>query len=296
MKRVVLTSILALMSFSLIAAEPMWQGKGRIVISSDGNEHDDDDWAATPMTLAILASQGLQDRVPLYVYSDHIWGSSNDQPNRFGMSAYEHMNVSALGSKEWFGYDKSEFICAVDDPEVAYEAMVRQINKSSKKNPLIIIGAGPMQVIGEALNRSKESKHKYITVISHSNWNNVHASKPYDKPWENNHTGWTWDQMKENFTDINFVLIANQNGGEGYPGLFNPKEKYEWIKSCEARNDTSKYKEGAWDFLYDRVASCQKKSDRYFDVSDSGMALWLLTGDDKSSPEKLEAFFTMIND
>ena len=72
MKKTLLLSALAatlLASVPLKAQTPIWQGKGRIVISCDGNEHDNDDWGATPFTLALLAAKGLQDKVPLYVLS-----------------------------------------------------------------------------------------------------------------------------------------------------------------------------------------------------------------------------------
>ncbi len=85
-------------------------------------------------------------------------------------------------------------------------------------------------------------------------------------------------------------MIANQNGGDGYPGLYNEKSEYDWIMSAAARDNRAKYREGAWDFLYERVSACQKRNDTYFDISDSGMALFLLTGDDKSSPSKLQRF------
>jgi hypothetical protein len=58
--------------------------KGRIVISSDGNEHDEDDWAATPMSLALLASQGLQDQLVAYTFSDHTWGSNKEKKGADG--------------------------------------------------------------------------------------------------------------------------------------------------------------------------------------------------------------------
>ena len=66
--------------FSVNAQTPLWQGKGRIALSSDGNEHDHDDWAATPLSLALLSAAGLQDKLVLYTYSDHIWGSNQDHP------------------------------------------------------------------------------------------------------------------------------------------------------------------------------------------------------------------------
>ncbi len=78
MKKLTLSmvALLSLATAPLAAQTPLWQGEGRIAISSDGNEHDDDDWAATPMSLALIASQGLQDKLVLYTYSDHIWGEA----------------------------------------------------------------------------------------------------------------------------------------------------------------------------------------------------------------------------
>ena len=63
----------------LAAQTPLWQGKGRIVISSDGNAHDEDDWGAVPVMMAILAAKGLQNCVPLFIYSDHIWEGCSDR-------------------------------------------------------------------------------------------------------------------------------------------------------------------------------------------------------------------------
>ncbi len=47
------------------AAGPYVDGRfqGRIAYSSDGNHNDPDDWAASPVTLAILAEAGLKDRL-----------------------------------------------------------------------------------------------------------------------------------------------------------------------------------------------------------------------------------------
>jgi hypothetical protein len=78
---------------------PLWQDKGRIVISSDGNEHDHDDWAATPLSLAIIAARGLQNRLTLYIYSDHIWGSNYEHP---GVENYYAIDASDAGKVVFF--------------------------------------------------------------------------------------------------------------------------------------------------------------------------------------------------
>jgi hypothetical protein len=177
---------------------PLWQGKGRIAISSDGNEHDHDDWAATPLSLAIIAAKGLQNNLALYIYSDHIWGSNYEHPGINGIKPYDQMKESAINGGKMFQFDQTKFICAVDNAEIAYESLKQEIDKSTSENPLFIIVAGPVQVIGESISRAKKDKRKFVTVISTINcWNDDHADKPY--PWEN-HSGWTMTEIKQHFS------------------------------------------------------------------------------------------------
>ncbi len=290
MKRLLIGALLLFATTTtLFSQEPLWQGKGRIAISSDGNEHDHDDWAATPLTLALIASQRLQDRLAVYVYIDHIWGSNYNKPEVNVLSAYEHMRESALGGAREFGFDPKRFVCGVDNPEVAYRRLTEQINLSSEDNPLFILGAGPMQVIGEAINRSEVERRKYVTVITHSKWNNNHAD--HNRNWWDIHSGWRFDEMKSAFGDesgggVTFVQILNQNGGEGYQGLFAPREMYDWVKSSSARNNRA-YRKGSWDWLYTRLESCINRRNKIdnFDPSDAGMAIFLFTGVEMVSPE-----------
>lgn len=277
----------ALTCISIKAQTPVWQGKGRIILSSDGNEHDHDDWAATPFSLALLSAAGLQDKLVLYTFSDHIWGSNQDHPTSVsGLNSYEHMRESALGGQKWFGFDKTRFICAVDNAEVAYNAIRDEINKSSIENPVTIIAAGPMQVVGEAISRSDVLKRKFVTLISHSNWNNMHADRPANQFWDI-HSGWTFKEICETFSgesggNLKCIQISDQNGGKDYDGFNAPVPKFNWIKTSEARNNPI-YKSGSWDWLYTRLETCIKGDN--FDASDAGMIVYLLTGIDKTEPE-----------
>lgn len=284
--------LLTLFSAEVIfAQEPLWEGKGRIAISSDGNEHDHDDWAATPLSLALLAASGLQDQLVMYTYSDHVWGSNQDHPtSESGLTAYEHMRESTLIGQQMFGFDNTRFICAVDNAEVAYNALRDVINESSAENPLIIIAAGPMQVVGEAISRSEIDKRQYVTLISHSGWNDNHSDKPHKQYWDN-HSGWTFQEIKDEFSnDENGNLVTNrisdQNGGNDYDGLKATKEKFDWLKTSEARNHKS-YKGSSWDWLYSRLITCIKKGD--IDASDAGMVLYMLTGVEKTNPEMVKS-------
>jgi hypothetical protein len=273
----------------LFAQTPLWQGKGRIVVSADGNEHDHDDWAGTPLSLAIIAAKGLQRNVPLYIYSDHIWGSNQEHPGVNGKSPYEQMKESAITGGKMFGFNRTTFICAVDNPEIAYEALKMQINKSSADDPLFIVVGGPVQVIGEAISRSDSSKREFVTVIStKDSWNDDHSNKPY-LSWEN-HSGWTMKEIKKQFlkTDSNsikIISIQNQN-----PFLKKNWKEYEWLKTAPERNDPY-YLRSSWLWLFNRLCISVKPETEgeYYcyaiDPSDAGKIIFLLTGMEKTSPQ-----------
>ena len=249
---------------------------GRIVVSSDGNEHDHDDWAATPLTLALLSAKNLQDSLTVYTFSDHIWGSNHNKSE-----GRKQMRISALEGKEIFHFNNSNFIEAVQDATKAINAITDEINISSKNNPLTIIAAGPMQVVGSAIENADVSKLKYVRIISHSNWNNKHSDNPYE--WEQ-HTGWTWKEIKEKFEPKGLIVdrILDQNGGKDYDGLKAPMKMYDWIKTSPIRKNSPKLQEQL-EWLYTRQLTCIKKGE--FDPSDAGMIIYLLTGKQKTNPD-----------
>ncbi|MFI3269353.1 MAG: hypothetical protein SNG14_02135 [Rikenellaceae bacterium] len=297
--KMALVAMVMLSLGSASAQTPLWQGKGRIVISSDGNEHDSDDWSATAMSLALLAARGMQNDLVLYTYSDHVWGSNQARARVHGKSAYEHMRESALGGKSRFGFDKSRFICAVDCPERAYDAMAEVINQSTAENPLIILAGGPMQVVGEGLNRAKKECREFVTVVSHSWWNNEHSdwwSDDIDRPfpslkaksWDG-HSGWTFAEMKSEFGtkrggEAKFIEILDQNGGDDYEGLQAPMSRFEWLITFEGQNKPP-YSYDSWYWLYERLLVHGHKGK--FDVSDAGLVLYMLTGVEKSNVDML---------
>jgi len=270
-----------------VAQAPLWQGNGRIIVSADGNEHDHDDWAGTPLSLAIIASQNLQDRVPLYIYSDHIWGSNQEHPGVDGVTPYDQMKRSAIDGGRMFGFTSTRFLCAVDNAEVAYEALKAEINESTQDNPLFIVVAGPVQVIGEALARAETKPKGHVTVISTKDaWNNKHADAPYGG-WDI-HAGWTLDEIKQRSSEMNdglkIVTITNQN-----PCLNRKWSEYDWLRTAPERNHPY-YKEGSWNWLFDRLCMSIKpvsgKENFYaIDPSDAGKVIFLLTGTEDTSPQ-----------
>lgn len=274
-----LFSLLAVISISVYGQSIPYSG-GRIVISSDGNEHDHDDWAATPFSLALLAAKKLQDSLVIYSFSDHIWGS-----NHLKTEARKQMKISALEGKNLFHFKKSIFIEAVQDSIKAISEIAKEINKSNKNSPLTIIAAGPMHLVGSALANAEKTKLKFVRLISHSNWNNNHSDMPHR--WEH-HSGWTWKEIKNRFESSGLICdrIKDQNGGTDYEGLKAPQSMFDWIKTSPIRK-TSETIERQLDWLYQRQLTCVKKGD--FDPSDAGMIIYLLTGKQKTNPEDARA-------
>lgn len=259
--------------------------KGRIVISSDGNEHDHDDWAATPFSLALLAAKGLQDSLTVYTFSDHVWGSNHEHESGRGK---EEMQISALEGKKIFNFNTSNFIEAVSDSVLVINAITDEINTSNSDSPLTIVAAGPMHVVGRAIENAEIAKLKYVRLISHSNWNDNHSDKPHE--WEE-HSGWTWSEIVEKFKPYGLITdrITDQNGGKDYVGMKASMEKFDWIKTIATQNRSEEFK-NQMNWLYKRQLTCIKKGK--FDPSDAGMIIYLLTGKQKTSPDDARKIIT----
>ncbi|MCG8700801.1 MAG: carbohydrate-binding protein [Bacteroidales bacterium] len=272
--------VVAIMLPNQLFSQTIPYSNGRIVISSDGNEHDKDDWAATPFSLALLASQGLQDKVTVYTFSDHVWGSNQDHSD-----ALQQMRESALEGQNQFGFTSTNFIEAVSYKNQAYNAIRDEILASTSADPLTIIAAGPMQVVGEGINRAFNHANytnqlNHVRIISHSNWNDRHSDNPSTGE---SHSGWTWAEIESTFSSagLNCDHIVDQNGGTGYDGMRANKSKFSWLLTSPYRNHEA-YSAGSWDWLYSRQEAAQKQQD--FDPSDAGMIIYLLTGIEETDP------------
>ncbi len=241
---------------------------GRIAISSDGNDHDCDDIAATAMTIALLAKTGNASKLVYYGHSDHIWSSNLSEACGTVTDREAEMRISSRGTAErWGGFNLDVFINARAETDAAVGRLVTQINASSSGDRLTIIAAGPMEVVGRALQGAGANK-QHVTVVSHSDWNNNHSDNPEanDPP----HSGWTWAEMQAAFTTATFTRIADQN-----TLLTVPESNYFWLRDSADPKLT---------WLWDRHVVADKN---LFDPSDAGMAYWLLTGDQSATPTKL---------
>ncbi len=238
----------------LLTAPPTFSQIGmkhRIGWSADGNLHDPDDWGATPWSLAIAWAFGRNVAIVHYDYSNHIVASD---PKREA-----EMTESALGGAERFLADKSKFFDDMKNLNGAIANFKKEAEKSTENDQFISIQAGPMEVAYRCLVAVEESKRKYITFVSHSNWNNDHV-----------HAGGmtrTWADLKKVPGGAKFISISDQNArlGTGSAGKWNELKnmgpKFQWMLSRQER------KPG--------------------DVSDAGMMWYALTGAQNASPEDI---------
>ena len=288
MNKLSLCFVIALSAFFTTAsAQPIPYSKGRIAISCDGNEHDRDDWSSSATHLALLAAAGLQDALSLMTYSDHIWGSGHQNPPRQDrLHPVEEMRLSVLGTKDVFGFTSAtNFVEAVADPNAAYNAMRDEILASTAANPLIILAAGPMQVIGVGMNRASNhadytDQFNHVLLISHGGWNENHADKP--KPWES-HSGWTKDEIVAAFGPLGLTFRRITGGNDE---LNTNESHFDWILTSPCRNDAYYGNGAAWDYWYSRILAADKSPK--IDISDSTMTAYAITGIENSTPYMLQ--------
>ena len=232
---------------------------GSIAMSFDGNKHDLDDIGALPMALAMAKAARLQDNVVFVEYSNHICKSDNSMNRK--------MNESADGVASRFGYDRRILNNFVEDKSGTTGKFINAINASSSANPLWIIAAGPMESVWRALNGADRDKLKYVSVVSHSTWNETHPPndcQPNEHDWE--------DIRAFRSNGLTTIEIEDQNSSNGDNDFSTPLSKWNWLKN----NGDSNL---AW--LYTR-----NQFDNKFDPSDAGMVYWLVTGGPNGGNER----------
>lgn len=235
--------------------------RGRIAYICDGNHNDPDDWAASPMTLAILAETGLKERLVHFGYNC-ILPLTNPE--------WEKIHAeSVLGTAERYGFDMAKFFDCRKDRDGAVASIARAINDSSADDPLYFIIAGPMEVPYLGVQQSDPAKRQFVYCISHSRWNDGFASK----------YKFTFAKRSVIEQDVHWVQIRDQNrllscGRYGRPSTPQEFEPYFWMR------DSSDAKV-RW--LWERMVVSTRP-----DPSDAGMTYFLATGDDECDPAKLK--------
>jgi hypothetical protein len=222
------------------------------------------------MGLALIAKSGNASKLVYYGYADHIWSTGLDGACNGGNREEEMRISSEETARLWGGFHPGIFINAKARTQEAVTALAEQINASSVEDPLLIFAAGPMEVIGLALSISNPSKRQFVTVVSHSDWNNEHAEVPGHGIW--------------NFAELHTVLGANvRQITDQNAGLNTDESNYIWLQQSS---------DPKLNWLWQRHLKSGKAP--AFDPSDAGMIYWLITGghnggDHNATPAKLRA-------
>ncbi|MDW5289700.1 DUF1080 domain-containing protein [Formosa sp. PL04] len=221
---------------------------GRIAISHDGNNYDEDDYVAAAMNLALLEGTGLKSKLVHFDYSSHL-------KNKNGQ--YMEMLESVTEGARYFNIDSTKIFDVQTQLDEAIANFKMEAEKSTKTDPLWFCIGGPMEVPWRYINAVTPKKRKFITCISHSSWfNEDHVSPP-----EMTHT---WKDIGA--LGVDTIRIKNQNKTEWN----TKKENVFWMRD-------SKNPKLQW--LYNRNAK------ETYDSSDSGMLWWVITGAEKSGKE-----------
>lgn len=232
---------------------------GRIAYSADGNRNDPDDWASSPIVLALFAQFGVKDKLVHFHYNsiltdtDAQWEKTHE--------------VGVLGAAERYGYDRRVFHDCRQALDAAVTSLAKAVNESTAENPLYFIVAGPMQVPVMALLKSRPEARKHVYVISHSNWNDGLVTRYSFKNTKRDviALGVNWIQIR----DQNPLLAFSPYGQPAQPEEFKP---YFWMRDSQ---------DPKVQFLWERMVVSTRP-----DPSDSGMAYFLMTGDEEADPAK----------
>jgi hypothetical protein len=242
--------------------------KGRIAWSCDGNHNDEDDWAASPVALAIFAGFGVKDRLVHFDYNNIL-------PQTNPAWEQEH-ETSISGAIERYGYDRARFHDVRKDLDAAVASIVAAINESSAENPLYFVLAGPMQVPFMGIEKSDAAKRQFVYCISHSRWNDGFAR------------GYTFPYNKRAVipTGIRWVQIGDQNRRLTTSPFGRPAAAEEWAPWLWMRDSSVDNVR----FLWERIRATTRA-----DCSDAGMAYFLVSGDEEGDITKLQQLLEKRN-
>jgi len=238
--------------------------RGRIAYSCDGNNRDRDDLFASAVTIAIFNAFNVTSEVVHFDYNSIL---GEDDPEYLAIHE-ESVRVAAnrFGLPDTVIFDDStELTAAVNN--------IRDIvNASSPTNPLYFVIAGPMEVPWRGIHAADPEKRQHVYCISHTVWNDMFF-------WETRNPEVTHNKRDLIELGVNWIQIPGQGGWGTCPGPKHgpcPPEKWalwDWMR-CSGNDDV------AW--LYERLKTMGRP-----DCSDSGMAYFLLCGNQQPEVEDL---------
>ncbi|MBB6429992.1 hypothetical protein [Algisphaera agarilytica] len=270
---------------------------GRLAIMVDGNFRDADDIAATPVTLAMLISQGHADRLVHYSHSCDLRKKKQDAEGMGpdGLTRQQAMQDNCDGTAaRWgqFPHVETFFNCITQQQETI-DDLTRCINDSTAEDPLWFILAGEPDLLYQALVAAQPDKRQFVYVITHHPAN--HRGDDYG--YRGDYTSAPpkledrWVVNIEGVSPEMTYFIGNQN-----------KQLYRSIKTWNWARD---HEDERINWLYERIELSQRADENgksiwgyhgivgKADVSDTGMVWYWTSGlqDEACTMEALRDLF-----
>ncbi len=223
----------------------------KIVFQFDGNNNDPDDIAAVPVAAMLINSAGLQDKTTFF-YDNNLAEKNED-------FQVDKMRNSAEYAEK-LGIDTVDYQSNIG---ATTDKLVDIFNSGEK---VLSIEGGPMEAVYRALEQTDPENRQNITLLSHSWWNENHDVITRDGVDEAR----TWSDLKEDFPEVTFLEIEDQNDG--------------------FYNDGWNYLDNQSDPVYQEARDLMIDSNKRNDPSDAGMVFYALTGNEHGDPYDAKAF------
>ncbi|MGK7935651.1 MAG: hypothetical protein AB4206_07585, partial [Xenococcaceae cyanobacterium] len=225
---------------------------GKIVFHFDGNNNDPDDIAALPVAAMLVNSANLQADTAFF-YGNNLSEKNED-------FKVEKMRNSAEFAEK-LGVDTFDYQSNIG---ATTDELVKIFNSGEK---VLSIEGGPMEAVYRALEQTSSENRQNITLLSHSWWNENRDVITRDGVDEAR----TWSDLKQDFPDVTFIDIDDQN-----PGFYN--DGWNWLDN---QNDP----------VFKEARELMIDSNKRNDPSDAGMLFYALTGQENANPYDAKAFF-----
>jgi hypothetical protein len=225
----------------------------RIAVTSDGST---DDIGASALALTVLAKQGQQGRLVHWDFRSRL--------DRAGSGSDSAMVTATTGTASMLGYDvKNIFRDSSQDQAAAADHLKARIGESKKGNRLCILVAGPLGVVHQALVASGGATSEFITLISHSTWNETQKDAT---------SGWGLAEVRRDFPTVQYKKIPDQNS---LLGPIDGMRKWAWMMHSPSRTIRELHR--IIDVLENDLG----------DASDAGMMYYAVTGDEQGDAPKM---------
>lgn len=240
---------------------------GRVIMTFDGNVHDDDDILALPYAAGLWWAAGLKDKVVQIEYNNHVCLINNSEVDGSGPGAgddSQNMRNSASGAISRFNYNQNIFYDYETQGTASTNKMASEIEKSTAANPLWIIAGGPMETVWRGLDSASQG-HDHVTVISHSSWNEAHLHCGGDH---------NWNSLKNTFQSQGVFFVGFCSGGgcsqpsglnDQNGGFSSGVSNWSWMQGSSKEYNR---------WIFGRNPFGTNK----FDPSDAGMSYFLISG------------------